>query len=110
MKILNRLPIYDAPTLIDRPSSYGAVGPFGREANRPRANRRVVKKMQTPSFDAFRVRLVKTDDPLVCDVMELHKRYARVRVSPTTYNGRYLGGMSIEGAYLYPLPTISLVN
>jgi hypothetical protein len=71
---------------------------------------RLIKEMHTPYFDPFQVKLVRSDDPLVCDVMDLHKRYARVKVSPINYNGRYLGGMSIEGAYLYPLPNISLVN
>jgi hypothetical protein len=67
---------------------------------------RLIKKLQTPYFDAFQVRLVKSDDPVVRAVMEVHERYARVKVSPIHYNGRYLGGMSIEGAYLYPLPNI----
>jgi hypothetical protein len=71
---------------------------------------RLIQKLQTPYFDAFQVKLVKSEDPLVRAVMDVHKRYARVKVSPINYKGRYLGGMSIEGAYLYPLSNISSVN
>jgi hypothetical protein len=71
---------------------------------------RLMKNLQTPYFDAFQVKLVKSEDPLVRAVMELHQRYARVKVSPIHYNGHYLGGMSLEGAYLYPLPNISSAN
>jgi hypothetical protein len=71
---------------------------------------RLVKTMRGPYFDPFQVNLVESEDPLVSDVMELHRRYAQVKLSPTNFNASYLGGMSIEGAYLYPLPNISSAN
>jgi hypothetical protein len=71
---------------------------------------RRVKEMRNPSFDPFQVKLIQDDAPLARAVMEVHQRYAQVKLSPINYNGHYLGGMSIEGAYLYPLPNISSVN
>src|SRR5437016_5216793 len=66
---------------------------------------RLVQQMRTPYFDPFQVKLIKADDPLARAVMEVHRRYpGKVGIN---YNGRYLGGMSIEGAYLYPLSNTS---
>ena len=64
--------------------------------------------MQTPDLDAFQVKLIQSDDPLARDVLEVQRRYPGT--GAINYNGRYLGGMSIEGAYLYPLPSSSSVN
>jgi hypothetical protein len=69
---------------------------------------RQVKELRTPYFDPFQVKLIRGDHPLAVAVMEVHKRYPESLA--INYNGRYLGGMSIEGAYLYPLPSISSVN
>ena len=71
---------------------------------------RLLKKMQTPYLNAFQVNLVNSEDPLVRAVMDVHQRYRGVKVSAVKYNGYYLGGMSLEGAYLYPLPNISSAN
>ena len=69
---------------------------------------RRVQDMQTPYLDPFQVKLIKADDPLARAVMEVHHRYpGRLGIN---YNGRNLGGMSIEGAYLYPLSNTSPVN
>jgi len=40
--------------------------------------------------------------------MEVHHRYPGTL--GINFNGRNLGGMSIEGAYLYPLANASPVN
>jgi len=69
---------------------------------------RRVKEMRTPYFDPFQVKLIQGDDPLARAVMEVHQRYPGSLA--INYNGRNLGGMSIEGAYLYPLPNTSPVN
>jgi hypothetical protein len=69
---------------------------------------RQIQDMQTPYLDPFQVKLIKADDPLARAVMEVHHRYpGRFGIN---YNGRNLGGMSIEGAYLYPLSNTSPVN
>jgi len=69
---------------------------------------RRVKEMGTTYFDPFQVKLIKGDDPLALAVMEVHRRFPRSLA--TNYRGRTLGGMSIEGAYLYPLPNTSPVT
>jgi hypothetical protein len=69
---------------------------------------RRVKELRTPYFDPFQVKLIQDDKPLARAVMEVHQRYpGNLAIN---YAGRYLGGMSIEGAYLYPLPNTSSVN
>ena len=69
---------------------------------------RQVDKMETPYIDAFQVKFIQSDHPLASAVLEVHRKYpGRLAFN---YNGRYLGGMSIEGAYLYPLPNASPVN
>ncbi|MFI5459631.1 MAG: hypothetical protein ACHRXM_29760 [Isosphaerales bacterium] len=69
---------------------------------------RRVKEMRTPYFDPFQVKLIQGDNPLARAVMEVHQRYPGSLA--INYKGSYLGGMSIEGAYLYPLPNTSPVN
>ncbi len=69
---------------------------------------RRVKELRTPYFDPFRVKLIKSDHPLARAAMEVHQRYPGS--SGINYSGYYLGGMSIDGAYLYPLPNVSSVN
>ena len=66
---------------------------------------RRVQEMRTPYFDPFQVKLIRADHPLALAVAEVLQRYP---VGPAiNYNGRYLGGMSIEGAYIYRLPHVS---
>jgi hypothetical protein len=40
--------------------------------------------------------------------MEVHQRYPGGLA--INFHGHYLGGLSIEGAYLYPLPNVSSVG
>ena len=69
---------------------------------------RRAKELRAPYFDPFVVKLIKSDDPLARAVMEVHRRFPeRLTVN---FNGRNLGGMSIEGAYLYPLRDTSSVS
>ena len=54
-----------------------------------------MKEMRAPYFDPFQVKLIQDDDPLARAVMEVQHRYPGSLAM--NYNGRYLGGMSIEG-------------
>jgi hypothetical protein len=66
---------------------------------------RRVKEMRTPYFDPFQVKLIRGDHPLALAVAEVLQRYPVG--SAINYNGRNLGGTSIEGAYIYRLPHVS---
>jgi hypothetical protein len=69
---------------------------------------RLALEMRTPYLDPFQVKLIKGEGPLARAVMQVHQRYSgRVAIN---YSGSYLGGMSIEGAYLYPVRDSSSVD
>lgn len=65
---------------------------------------RLVREMQTPYLDAFRVKLIGADHTLVRGVLDLQQRYKGGARLGTWYGGSFLGGQSIEGAYFYALP------
>ena len=68
-----------------------------------------VRAMPQPySIDPMRIRVIGTTDPLAKDVLDiLHNRTA-IGLSPLSWRGSWLGNMSIDGAYLYPLPTVNV--
>jgi hypothetical protein len=53
-------------------------------------------------LDPFLVTVVGADDPLAQAVLELMKKHTGR--SPIRANGRSLGGLSIDGVYVYPMP------
>lgn len=63
---------------------------------------RICQQINSPYLDIFRVRLIPADDPLTQSVLLIHQLYPD-RL-PMRYGGATLGGTSIEGAYLYPVP------
>ena len=51
-------------------------------------------------LDPFQVKLLNSSDPIAREAMRIRDRYpAKI---PTRYRGSSLGGMGIEGAYIYP--------
>jgi len=51
-------------------------------------------------LDPFQVKLVNSSDPIAREAMQIRDRYpAKI---PTHYHGSSIGGMSIDGAYIYP--------
>ena len=79
--------------------------PLVREDTDPRpAFRRillVVQRMPQLSWiEPLTIRLVEGDGPLAQAVAQLHRRHPGNRGIP--YDGAQLGGVSIEGAYIYP--------
>jgi hypothetical protein len=52
--------------------------------------------------DRFEVKLVGPENPITRDVLAILNRF-RDRLA-TRYGGKKLGNVSIDGAYLYPLP------
>jgi len=51
-------------------------------------------------LDPFQIKLVNTSDPIAQDAIEIRDRYPAPLV--TRYGGSSLGGMSIDGACIYP--------
>jgi hypothetical protein len=81
-----------------------------REDSDPRpAYRRIlllVQQMPHPfGIEPLTVRLVEGDGPLAQAITTWHQRHPGNRVIP--YDGVQLGGVSIEGAYIYPEPSAS---
>ena len=63
---------------------------------------RICQQINSPDLDVFQIRLIPAEDPLAQSVLLVHQRYpGRL---PMRYGGTTLGGTSIEGAYLYPVP------
>jgi hypothetical protein len=51
-------------------------------------------------LDPFQVKLITSSDPIARDAIQIRDRYAAK--IPTRYQGSSIGGMSIDGAYIYP--------
>jgi hypothetical protein len=55
-------------------------------------------------IDPLGIKLIGPSNPIAQDVLAIHRRAPGPRVSPIRWGGRRLGNLSVEGAYLYPLP------
>ena len=60
----------------------------------------VARAMNNPYLDSSRVKLIAADNSLARAALSVQQRYPG-RMG-TRYNGRILGDMSIDGAYIYP--------
>src|SRR5438309_1912675 len=64
-----------------------------------------VRAMPQPFWiDPLQIKLIGPSNPLARDVMAILSRVSGPRVGPIRWKGTYLGNLSIEGAYLYPVP------
>lgn len=54
----------------------------------------------SPWLNPFHVKLVSSSDPVACEAMKIRDRYPAT--VPTRYQGSSIGGLSIDGAYIYP--------
>jgi hypothetical protein len=65
----------------------------------------VIRRMSAPFWiDPLEVKLVAPTDPAAQDVLAAHRHAPGPLVSPIRWGGTRLGGVSVEGAYFYPLP------
>ena len=69
-------------------AAYGEVG-------------RILGAMSPRSLDPFRIKLVNASDPIALEAVKIRDRFP-AKAIPTRYNGSSIGGMSINGAYIYP--------
>ena len=65
---------------------------------------RVAREMQNPVFSPFQVKLAKSSDWVARQAAEIQHR--RGLPIGTWFEGDSLGGMEIDGAYLYPPPVV----
>jgi hypothetical protein len=56
------------------------------------------------SIDPLEIKLIGPSNPIAKDVMAIHGRILLSGVSATRWGGKQLGNVSIEEAYLYPVP------
>jgi len=72
----------------------------GQVADAYRAVYSALSQLQTPSLTLSEIKLVEPTNPIAADAITIRDRYA-ARI-PTRYNGKRLGGLEIEEAYIYP--------
>jgi hypothetical protein len=65
----------------------------------------LVRRMPQPlRIDPLEVKLIGPSNPIAKDVLAIHNRASGAKVSPIRWGGKQLGNVSVEEAYLYPLP------
>jgi hypothetical protein len=66
----------------------------------------IARQLPQPSWiDPLEVKLIAPSHPMAHDVFAVLKRTPGPKGSPIHWAGTWLGDMSIDGAYFYPLPT-----
>jgi hypothetical protein len=70
------------------------------QGNRDAAYTEVLRSARRVGFDPFRVRIVRTGDPIVKAALDVQPR--RPMATGTYYNGIFPGISGFEGAYFYP--------
>ena len=69
----------------------------------------LVRAMPDPFWiDPLEIKLIGPSNVIAGDVMDIHGRSGGARVCPIWWGGKQLGNVSIEGAYLYPIPISTL--
>lgn len=65
----------------------------------------IVRRMPQPFWiDPLEIKLIGPNNPIAQDVLGVHRRATGPVVRPLRWGGKKLGNVSVEGAYLYPLP------
>jgi hypothetical protein len=66
----------------------------------------IIRKMPQPFWiDPLEVKLIGERNPLTLSVLDIYNRTGGPAASPIVWGGKQLANLTIEGAYLYPLPT-----
>jgi hypothetical protein len=84
------------------------VSPVVDDEGLARAYRRLhplVRRMPQPfEIDPLEIKLIGPSNPIAQEVLAIHRRAPGPRLSPLRWGGQRLGNVSVEDAYLYPLP------
>jgi hypothetical protein len=62
---------------------------------------RITNELQDPNLDMFRIKLIESADPLAKAVFDHSRRYPG---KPIRLDDTFLGNVSVDAAYIYPLP------
>ena len=57
-------------------------------------------------IDPVAIRLIGPGHPIAKDVLAIYESAAGPKASPIRWRGIYLGNLSVDGVYLYPLPEV----
>lgn len=64
----------------------------------------LVRAMPQPFWiDPLEIKLIGPNNPIAQDVLAVLRRAAGPRACPIRWGGKYLGNVSVEEAYLYPV-------
>jgi hypothetical protein len=66
---------------------------------------RLASQSPTPYLDPFRVKLIPASDPLTQVALEIHRRFPS-RIA-TRVGSKTFGGMSVDGAFIYPASVVA---
>ena len=61
---------------------------------------RIIKEMNDPNFDLFRVKVIGSNHPIARSVLDIYRRYPNS--GAINYRGRFLGDIAVDDAYIYP--------
>jgi hypothetical protein len=65
----------------------------------------LIRRLPEPRWiDPLEVRLLQPSNPMAKDVLAIYNRTPGPKTSPIRWGGNMLGNVSVDGAYLYPLP------
>jgi len=105
--------VFDAAAWL-KPSEDGrwlfyVISPLVRSEGRSKAYRLLhplVRQMPQPFWiDPLEIKLIDPDNPIAKDLLAIQHRAPGPHVSPMRWGGTRIGNMSLEGAYLYSLPS-----
>jgi hypothetical protein len=66
----------------------------------------LIRQMPQPRWiDPLEVKLIGPSHPIARDILTIYNRAAGHPASPIRSAGQQLGNVSVDGTYLYPLPT-----
>ena len=65
-----------------------------------------VQTMPRQWIGPLQIRLIETANPIAKDVLAILRSPNGARTGPFPWGGSWLGTLSIDGAFLYPLPAI----
>jgi hypothetical protein len=66
-----------------------------------------IRRLGSKWIDPLEARLIGPKNPIARDVLAVHQHAPGAKASPMWWGGTQLGNVSVEDAYLYPLPAVA---
>ncbi len=70
----------------------------------------LIVEMDLDWVDRFTVKLIGPNHPMAKAVLAIHADHVGKKARPIHWSGPMLGNVSIEGAFLYPLPVLAAMT